>query len=87
MSICKRASNRAGEYEKRTNNHLPLNVLAKLSWVGGVAIFAAEMMSNTSTKEAILPTVMIAGGIVVDKLTGGLGAPYPKNQVEETETN
>lgn len=79
--------NKFNEYEQRTGNYLPLNVLAKVTWLGGGVLSAVEVASNGPTKEGLAAAAVTVGAVALDKLTGGLSSRYPKKQVEQSEIN
>lgn len=67
--------NRLQQYEQRTGNNLPLNVLAKVSECIGAVGFTDVFLTNGSNREAMFGAVLLVGGMIVDKATGGL-QPY-----------
>lgn len=66
MKLIKDALN---SYEQRCGDNIAANMLAKICLVAGTALFAEAMATNATTKEGLVPFSIMAGGLILDKVT------------------
>jgi hypothetical protein len=87
MKIIENIKSRFELYEQRTGDKLPLNIVAKAAAALGSSALLLEFSNGDAAKDRVYTSMaMIWGGILLDKMTGGLrGYSEEARRLEEEE--